>query len=274
MLGLIAGGGSFPLQVAQSARRQGYRIAAAAFERDTLPEIEAYTDRLTWLKLGQLGRLIRFLHQAGASRVVFAGPINKPRAFDLRPDFRAVKLLVNLRSRNDNALLSAVADELHQEGFQVVSAIDFVPELVSPAGLLTRRAPSPAEKQDILFAWPIIKQVGSMDIGQCIVVKERAVVAVEAIEGTDRTILRAGELSGSNLTVVKIFKPGQDHRIDLPALGSQTVKTMIQAGATCLAYEAETSLFFDRQQAVDLADRHKICLLGVAPDRPGEVQNL
>ncbi|WP_291319645.1 UDP-2,3-diacylglucosamine diphosphatase LpxI [Desulfonatronospira sp.] len=273
-LGVIAGGGSFPLQVAQNARKQGYRVAAAAFEKETLPEIQAYTDQLVWLKLGQLGKLIRFLHQAGVSHVVFAGPINKPRAFDLRPDFRAIKLLVNLRSRNDNALLSSVADELHREGFEVVSAIEFVPELISPAGLQSRRAPSFAEKGDILFAWPIVKQIGSLDIGQCIVVKERAVVAVEAIEGTDRAILRAGELSGSNLTVVKIFKPGQDQRIDLPALGSQTVRTMVQAGATCLAYEAGTSLFFDRAEAISLADKHKICLVGIDTDNPEAVKLL
>jgi len=273
-LGIIAGGGRFPLQVARSAREQGKRVAAAAFVHETLPEIESSSDEYIWLKLGQLGKLIRFLHEAEADQVVFAGPINKPRAFDLRPDFRAIKLLINLRSRNDNALLSAVADELAREGFEVVSALKFVPMLISPLGVLTRRRPSAEEKSNILFAWPLIKKIGSLDIGQCIVVKDRAVVAVEAIEGTDQTILRAGSLAGNNLTVVKIFKPGQDQRIDLPALGHKTIETMIQAGASCLAYEAGSSLFFDRQKAVSLADKHKIAVVGVDPASPASIQNL
>ncbi len=274
ILGLIAGGGSFPLQVARSARKLGYHVAAAAFVNETMSEMDSDADQTAWLNLGQLGKLIQFLHQVKAEKVVFAGPINKPRAFNLRPDFRAVKFLVNLRSRNDNALLSAVADELTNEGFDVVSAIDFVPDLISPEGLLTRRGPSSAEKADILFAWPLIKQVGKLDIGQCMVVKERAVIAVEAIEGTDETIMRAGRLSGNNLTVVKIFKPGQDRRIDLPALGLQTVKVMVRSRVTCLAFEAGSSLFFDKDKAVELADQHGITMLGIDPGNLEKIQDL
>ncbi len=273
-LGLIAGGGSFPLQVTRSAKKLGYHVAAAAFVNETISEMGSVADQIAWLNLGQLGKLIQFLHQVKAEKVVFAGPINKPRAFNLRPDFRAIKFLVNLRSRNDNALLTAVADELTNEGFDVVSAIDFVPELISPEGLLTRRRPSAAEKADILFAWPLIKQIGRLDIGQCMVVKERAVIAVEAIEGTDETILRAGRLSGNNLTVVKILKPGQDRRIDLPAMGLQTVKVMVRSGVTCLAFEAGSSLLFDKDKSVELADQHGITMLGVDPDNLGKIQDL
>ena len=260
--------------MAQSAREQGYKVAAAAFAHETLPEIESCTDELVWLKLGQLGKLIRFLHQVEAGQVVFAGPINKPRAFNLLPDLRAVQLLVKMRSRNDNALLSAVADELNREGMEVVSAIQFVPQLISPAGLLTKRTPSGTEKRDIIFAWPLIKQIGQLDIGQCIVVKERAVLAVEAIEGTDQTILRGGQLGGKDITVVKTFKPGQDQRIDLPAIGVTTIETMIQARASCLAFEAGASLLFDRDRAVALADKHKISVVGIDPENPEKVLEL
>jgi DUF1009 family protein len=272
ILGLVAGGGQFPLLVADGARRQGYSVVAVAFDKETSSAINQAADRVLWVKLGQLGKLIKFLQKEDASVVVFAGPINKPGAFDIRPDLRAIKLLLGLKSRNDNFLLSAVAGELRAENLKVVSALEFVPELVSPSGYISKRRPTQGEREDILFGWPLIKEIGAMDIGQCIAVKERVVIAVEAIEGTDETILRAGNLAGKNFTIIKTFKPGQDSRIDLPALGLGTVETMIRAKASCLAYEAESSLFFDMEKALSLADRHKIAIVGVAPDKPVDVQ--
>ncbi len=272
ILGLVAGGGQFPLLVAQGARKLGYSVVAVAFDKETPPDISEAADNVLWVKLGQLGKMIRFLQDEEVTAVVFAGPINKPGAFDIRPDFRAIKLLLGLKSRNDNFLLSAVAQELSAENLKVVSALEFVPDLVSPAGFISKRKPTQSEKEDILFGWPLIKKIGAMDIGQCISVKERVVVAVEAIEGTDESILRAGNLVRKNFTVIKTFKPGQDSRIDLPALGLGTIETMIRAKASCLAYEAESSLFFDMEKARSMADKHKISIVGIKPDKPVDSQ--
>ncbi len=271
-LGLVAGGGRFPLMVADGARKQGYFVAAVAFDKETSLDINQAADRVIWIKLGQLGKMIRFLQREKAPVVVFAGPINKPGAFNIRPDLRALRLLAGLKSRNDNSLLSAVAGELKAENLNVVSALEFAPDLLSPSGIISRRRPAKGEKEDILFGWPLIKKIGAMDIGQCIVIKERVVVAVEAIEGTDETILRAGNLAGKNLTIIKTFKPGQDRRIDLPALGLETVQTMIRARASCLAYEAGASLFFDMDAAVQLADKYKVAIVGIDPSRSVESQ--
>ncbi len=272
ILGLVAGGGQFPLLVAQGARKQGYSVMVVAFEKETAPEVSDCADEVLWIKLGQLGRMINFLQKGQVQEVVFAGPINKPGAFNIRPDLRAIKLLLSLKSRNDNSLLTAVAREMSAENLKIVSALKFVPDLVSPSGCITRRKPAPAEMEDIVFGWPLIKKIGSMDIGQCMVVKERVVVAVEAIEGTDKTILRGGKLAGKNFTIIKTFKPGQDSRIDLPALGLGTVEAMVRANASCLAYEAESSLFFDIDQAVRLADKHKIAMIGIDPQSLKEGQ--
>lgn len=271
-LGLVAGGGQFPFLVAGEARKLGYAVVAVAFNKDTDTEIDQYVSKAEWIKLGQLGKLIKFFKENNVDQVVFAGPINKPGAFDIRPDIRAIRLLFSLKSRNDNSLLTAVAGELESEGLEVVSALKFVPGLVSPVGNISRRRPSAAEKNDILFGWPLLKNIGAMDIGQCLIVKERAVVAVEAIEGTDQTILRAGSLIKKDFTVLKTFKPGQDERIDLPAMGLKTIETMIQAGASCLAYEAGKSLFFDLDEALKLARENKISIIGIDPEQPVENQ--
>lgn len=272
ILGLVAGGGQFPLLVADGARKKGYSVVAVAFDKETSPALNEAADKVLWLKLGQLGRLIRFFQKENASAVVFAGPINKPGAFDIRPDLRAIKLLLGLKSRNDNSLLCAVAEELGSENLKVVSALEFVPGLVSPSGFISRRKPAKGERDDIRFGWPLIKKIGALDIGQCIAVKERVVVAVEAIEGTDETILRAGTLAGKDFTVIKTFKPGQDSRIDLPALGLGTVETMVRAKASCLAYEAGSSLFFDLDKAQQLADKHKIAITGIDPGKSVDIQ--
>ncbi|MFN2268917.1 MAG: LpxI family protein [Desulfonatronovibrio sp.] len=271
-LGLVAGGGQFPFLVAGEARNLGYDVVAVAFNKDTDIEIDQHVSRTEWIKLGQLGKLIKFFKENNVDQVVFAGPINKPGAFDIRPDIRALKLLFSLRSRNDNSLLTTVAGELESEGLEVVSALKFVPGLVSPAGRISKRQPSETEKNDILFGWPLLKKIGAMDIGQCLMVKERVVVAVEAIEGTDQTILRAGNLIKKDFTVIKTFKPGQDDRIDLPAMGLKTIETMVQAKASCLAYEAGKSLFFDLNEAIELARKNKISIIGIDPEKPIENQ--
>ena len=263
VLGLIAGGGQFPFLVAKNAQKKGYRVVAVGFVQDTDPNLENKVHSFLWLKLGQLNKLIKFFKKNNVHQVTFAGPINKPRALNIRPDLRAAKLLFKLKSKNDDAILRAVAGELEQEGLTVVAANNFVPELISPRGQLSKRKPTLSEIQDILFAWPLVKKLGELDIGQCIVVRDQMVVAVEGIEGTNATILRAGQLAGKGCIVVKAFKPGQDNRIDLPALGPKTIEAMAKAQATCLAYEAGKSLFFELDQAISLADKNKIAVIGI-----------
>ncbi len=262
-LGLIAGGGTFPALVAQNAREQGFEVIGAGFVNDTARETPSSTHAFTWLKLGQLGKLIRFFKKHGVSLVVFAGPIDKPRALDIRPDFRAARILFSLACKSDDSLLRAVAREFEKEGMEVVSATRFVPELATPRGVLTRRAPDAREISDILYARPIAKTLGSLDIGQCLVVREQMTIAVEGIEGTNATIRRAGTLARKGCVVVKIFKPGQDARIDLPAIGPETIQSMITAKASCLAVDAANSLLFSPQETLELANAHNIAILGM-----------
>jgi hypothetical protein len=265
-LGIIAGEGQFPLLVAQGARRLGRPVAAIAFKNHTRPEISMLVDHVVWLRVGQLNKILSFFKKRQITEVVFAGGINKPRALDLRPDVRAAKLLFQLRSKNDNSLLQGVISLMEREGFTPVSALKFVPSLRAPTGVLTKREPTKQEKADIEFGWPLAKEIGRMDIGQCVVVREEMVVAVEAIEGTNETIVRAGRLGGQGCVIVKTFKPGQEEHVDQPAVGLETIRTMIQAGATCLAVEADKSLFFDRQQAIEIANEAKICIVGYHSD--------
>lgn len=263
-VGIIAGGGVFPITVAQNARASGMRVVGVGFPSDTSSSFSSYCDAFCWLRLGQLSKLIAFFHTHNVEQIVMAGPINKPRALDLRPDWRAAKLLFSLSTKGDDALLRAVLRELEREGFCVVSAQNFVPELPVPAGVLTHRAPSDGEYSDISLGWAITEALGRFDVGQCVVIREGIVLAIEALEGTDAALIRAGSLGGPGAVVVKRPKPGQEHRVDLPAVGLQTIETMRQIGATCLALETGHCLFFDRAQAIDLANTCGIAVVSQA----------
>ena len=261
-LGIIAGEGQFPFLVARGARSSGRSVIAVGFKGHTRPEFQSEVDHLEWLHIGQLGKLISVLSRHKVQDVVFAGGINKPKALKLRPDLKAARLLFHIRDKSDNALLKAVVNLLTAEGFRIVGPTQIAPSLSTPRGVLTRRKPTQREKEDIAYGWPIAKEIGRLDIGQCIVVRNRMVVAVEAMDGSDATIARAGQLVGKGSVVIKVFKPGQEEHIDQPSVGLQTVRSMLKAEATCLAVEAEKSLFFDRQKTVHLADRSKICIVG------------
>lgn len=261
-LGIVAGEGQFPLLVAQGARRLGRPAVGIAFKDHTRPELSMLLDEVTWLRIGQLSKMLAFFKKNDVQEVVLAGGINKPRALDIRPDFRAAKLLFQLRSKNDNSLLRSVVKLLEDEGFTPVSPLQFVPSLRTPAGILTKREPTRQEKADIVFGWPLAKEIGRLDIGQCVVVREQMVVAVEAIEGTNQTISRAGNLVGKGTVVIKTFKPGQEEYVDQPAVGLETIRTMIKSESPCLAVEADKSLFFDRQQALEIANEARICIVG------------
>lgn len=267
-LGIIAGGGSFPITVATTARERGERIVGVGFASDTDPAFAGHCDSFAWLKLGQLGRLIDFFTAHNVTHVVMAGPINKPRALDLRPDWRAAKLLFATKTRGDDSLLRAVTAELEREGMQVLAPHLYSPTLLAPEGVLTLRKPTDRELDDAKFGWRVSYSLGAFDIGQCLVVKEKIILAVEAIEGTDAAIRRGGQLGGAGAVVVKRPKPTQDRRLDMPAVGHQTIRTMSEVGATCLAVEAGGCILFDRERTLQLADANGVAIISLPPELP------
>jgi DUF1009 family protein len=265
-IGIIAGSGQFPFLVAQGAREAGLDVAVCGFHDNTEPSLSRAANAFTLLHLGQLSRLIAFFKKHNVRRLCMAGAINKPRALSLRPDWRAARLLLRMRSKGDDALLRAVAEEIESEGFQVVRPEILAPTLLAPEGVLSARPPTGAEWLDIRYGWPIARRLGRLDIGQCFVVREGMVVAVECLEGTDATLKRAAELGGTGCVVVKIAKPGQDERLDLPAVGTTTMEILIEGGFACLALQASKTLFFDREKALALADAAGLCVVALPED--------
>jgi len=263
-LGLVAGGGRFPFLIAEGARRAGLRVVAVGFRNNTDPTLPECVDEYQELRLGQLGRLIAFFKSCGVGAVVMGGTIDKPKAMDVIPDLRGARLLLKLGGKGDDALLRAISDELASEGMPVRRAHELIPELLTPEGFLTERRPSADVLADIRFGWAVAKEFGHLDIGQTVVVRRQVVAAVEALEGTDEAIRRGCSLAGKGAVVVKIFKPGQDERLDLPSIGLTTIEIMREAGAACLAAEAGRSLFFDRDKALEAARRAGIDVVGVS----------
>ena len=266
VLGIVAGQGQFPVLVARGAREQGYSIAMIGLDGNVDPDTRREADVYTTINVGQLGKLIDFMHKQGAAEVCFAGAVKKPKALDVRPDMRTVKLFFSLRSRGDDSLLRSIAGELDKEGLKVISASRFAPSLLAPSGVQTSRSPTAEEWEEIRFGWPVAQALGRMDIGQTIVVCEKIVVAVEALEGTDAALERAGKLRNRGCVAIKIFKPGQDSRMDQPAMGPKTLSIMAAHGYICLAYQARDALFFDLDLAVSIADAANIAIVGLSPD--------
>ncbi len=271
-IGLIAGGGQFPLLFARAARAKGRRVVVIAHGGETDSEIEKSADVVYWVKLGQLGRVIRYFKQEGVSEAVFCGTITKTRIFrDVLPDLRGLTLWNKIDRRLDDAILRAVAGELERDGIRVTASTCYLEHLLFPPGILTRKKPDRDQLADIRFGWSIAREIGRLDIGQCVVVQGRTVLAVEAIEGTDAAIRRGGSLSRSGAVVVKLRKPGQDFRFDLPATGEQTITTMAEVGASVLAVEAGQSLLFDPQRMIRAADQAGIVVVGMSEDEHGEI---
>lgn len=266
-IGLIAGGRQFPILVAQGVKARGYRLVVAGFTGHTNMDVIPFADVWQELKLGKLGKLIAYFKSNGVDKVIMAGTINKPKIMDVRHlDMRAVKMVFRQKNKGDSAILGALAAEFEQEGMDVVPAHEYLPELLTPEGVLTRRRPDEREWDDLRFSWKKAKQLGEMDIGQCLVVREGIVAAVEALEGTDAAIRRGCDLGGEGCVVVKIFKPGQQEQVDLPSLGMDTIRAMAEGKATCLGVEAGKSLFFDREAALEFADDHGIAIVGMTDD--------
>jgi DUF1009 family protein len=266
-IGLIAGGGQFPLLFTRAAQQNGRKVIAVAHGGETDDELERLADVTCWVKLGQLGKIIKCFQQHGVLETVFAGTITKTKIFrDVLPDLKALSLWNKIDARQDDAILRAVAAVLEQEGIQVLPSTIFLNHLLFPQGVLGRHKPNKKQWEDIRFGFRMAKQVGELDIGQCIVVKERTVLAVEAIEGTDATVRRGGELAGPGSVTVKVRKPGQDFRFDLPATGTTTIETMAEVQGRVLAVEAGQSLLFDREATIVAADRAGIVLIGVSEE--------
>lgn len=265
-LGIVAGKGQFPILVARNAREKGMFVAMVGFHGHTDPAIEKEADAFVMLHLGQIGKLIDFMHVHNVKNMCFAGAISKPKALDLRPDMKAMKILFALRGKGDDALLRGLAEELARENLTVISASSFAPSLLAPMGVQTKRQPTEEEWDDIRFGWSIAQTMGRLDIGQLVVVRSGIVTAVEAIEGTDAALERGGKLGGEGCVAVKLFKPGQDNRMDQPAMGPKTLRIMAENGYKCLAYQARDALFFDIEEAVRIADKAGIAVVGLNPD--------
>jgi DUF1009 family protein len=267
-VGLIAGSGRFPLIFAQGARDSGFRVIAVAHRGETAEEIERLADEVTWIRPGQLGRIIRIFRKARVRSAVMAGGIRKARMFsNFRPDTRALALLARLKRGDDDNLLRGVAAELKSEGIDVLESTLFLePIIPSELGPLTQTEPTPAQWEDIRLGIPMVKALGRTGIGQTLVLKQGVVVAVEAIEGTDATIRRGGSIAGGSIVVVKMSKPQQDLRFDVPAVGPSTVEALKEAGGGVLAVEQGRSILLDREEMLAGANAAGVAVVAVAPE--------
>jgi UDP-2,3-diacylglucosamine hydrolase len=270
--GLIAGNGRFPFLVLEGARSQGIEMAVIAIKEEADPELSKQAPRLHWVSLGELSKTIDLLHQEGVTQAVMAGQVKHNKIFSaIRPDWKLAKLLFALPKKNTDSLIGAVAKVLEDEGIQLVDSTLFLKPLLPEAGVLTRRAPNDAESADMAFGLGVARNIASMDIGQTVVISSQACVAVEAMEGTDETITRAARIAaGKRLVVVKVSKPQQDMRFDVPVVGLPTIATMKTAGATALAVDAGRTLLFDRETLIAAADEAGIVIQAFAPLASGE----
>lgn len=272
-LGLIAGNGKFPFLVLDAARAQGYDVVVAAIKEETSPEISNHgAASVHWLSLGELSKLIETFKREGVTQAVMAGQVKHKQIFSsIRPDWRLAKLLLSLGTRNTDSLLGAIAKVLADEGITLQNSTSLLDPLLVKRGVLTKRAPTDQESKNIEYGRTVARQLAQYDIGQTVVVAEAACVAVEAMEGTDATIERAGQIMASltseastlsrALTVVKIAKPNQDMRFDVPVIGAKTIETMQKSGATCLALDAEKCLLLDGDPIITTADRAGITIV-------------
>ncbi len=270
--GLIAGNGRFPFLVLEGARSQGIDMAVIAIKEEADPELAKRAPRLHWVSLGELSKTIDLLHKEGVTQAVMAGQVKHNKIFSaIRPDWKLAKLLFALPKKNTDSLIGAVAKVLEDEGIRLVDSTLFLKPLLPQAGVLTRRTPSADESADMAYGLGVARNIASMDIGQTVVVSSQACVAVEAMEGTDETIARAARLAaGKPLVVIKVSKPKQDMRFDVPVVGLPTIATMKTAGATALAVDAERTLLFDRAALLAAADDAGIAIQAFAPPPSGE----
>jgi UDP-2,3-diacylglucosamine hydrolase len=266
--GLIAGNGDFPFLVLEGARSRGIEMAVIAIREEASPSLERVARRLHWVGLGELSRAIELLHQEGVKRAVMAGQVKHNKIFSsIRPDWRLAKLLFSLPAKNTDSLIGAVARVLEDEGIELVDSTNFLGTLLPSPGVLTRRAPDASEAADMAYGRDIARRIAGLDLGQTVVVRDRACVAIEAMEGTDETIERAARITGGQrLIVVKVGKPKQDMRFDVPVVGMKTIEVMRRCQATALAIDAGRTLLFDRDDLIRAADEAGIAIQAFAAD--------
>lgn len=264
ILGLIAGMGELPKLIAEEARADGYKVFAIALDPVADNDLDEYVDEIKRISVGKLNEIINTLKKNKIKEAVMAGKVPKSLLYKSRiiPDMRAVKLIFSLKDRKDDSILLAVAKELEEEGIKLLNTTDFSAGLMTPEGLLTKGKLTENEKKDIEFGWRIAKEIGRLDIGQTVVVKDKAVMAIEAIEGTDEAILRGGTLAHEGAVVIKVSKPKQDMRFDVPVVGMDTLKSMIKVEARVLAVEAGRSILVHREKMIKEADKAGISIIG------------
>ncbi len=272
--GLIAGNGDFPFLVLEGARSRGIEMAVIAIREEASENLGRVAKKIHWVSLGELSRTIELLHTEGVKHAVMAGQVKHNKIFSaIRPDWRLAKLLFSLPSKNTDSLIGAVARVLQDEGIELVDSTKFLGNLLPEAGVLTRRAPDASEMADIAYGHSVARQIAAMDLGQMVVVSDQACVAIEAMEGTDETIERAARITGGQkLVVVKVAKPRQDMRFDVPVIGLKTVEVMRAAKVSALAIDARKTLLFDREALILAADEAGIAIQAFAPEVAGEAK--
>jgi DUF1009 family protein len=272
--GLIAGSGQFPNLVIEGAKRLGEKLVVVAIKDITPKEIENIAEKVVWVGIGQLGKMIKFFKSEGVEKAIMAGQVQHVQIFSgALPDWRMAKMLYNLPRRNTDSLIGGIGNELQKDGIELIDSTYFCQNNLAQEGVLTKRKPNDFELANIEYGLKIANEIARLDLGQTIVVRASACVAIEAMEGTDATIKRAGELAKGKLTVVKVAKPNQDMRFDVPVVGLPTIKKMIEAKATCLSVTANKTLIFDKDEMLALANQHKISIIGVKQNQDFSVEN-
>lgn len=263
-LGIIAGSGAYPILLAKSARRAGVtKIVAAAFTGETKPELERAVDEIHWMRVGQLARLVRCFREAGIRECIMAGQIAPKNLFDLRPDWKALLMLARLKRRNAETIFAAIAEELARGGTELLPATTFMDEYLAPRGVIAGRAPTRREEADLSYGFEIAKEMSRLDVGQTVVVKNGTVVAVEAFEGTNDAIRRGGALARKDAVMVKVSKPNQDLRFDVPVIGPETAQVAAEAHVRVIGVEAGRTLLLEREDLLAAATRSNLTIVGV-----------
>jgi DUF1009 family protein len=261
-LGIIAGSGAYPILLAQSARRAGVqKIVAAAFNGETDPALADLVDEIQWLNVGQLGRLLKFLHGAGMQKAIMAGQIAPKNLFELRPDLKIIMLLARLKRRNAESIFGAIADQLVGVGVELLPATTFLEQLVAAPGLIAGRPLNQRQQDDVAFGFQIAKEISRLDVGQTVVVRDGTVLAVEAFEGTNEAMRRGGALGRKGAVVVKVSKPNQDLRFDVPVIGVETVRVAAESNIRVIALEAGTTLLLEKEKLCEEATRSGISVV-------------
>lgn len=263
-IGLIAGNGRFPFLVADQIHKEGGEVVVLAIKEETDPAIEKSADAIHWLNLGQLQKLIDILHDEKAETVIMAGQVKHVQIFkNLSLDWRAIKLMGALINKKTDTILGRIAEELAKEGIQLLPSNKYLAHEMADTGVMAGRKPDSAAQADIDFGFRIAKQIAGLDIGQTVVVKDRSVVAVESVEGTNECIKRAAALAGDNVTVVKVAKPGQDWRFDVPVIGMDTINVLAEVRARLMAVEAGATLMLDKQAVIERAKARSVTIVGI-----------